>query len=315
MGRGWKIAIGIVGALVLVLTLNAIVTDRQAKPAGVNVPNGEIFALPGGDLQVVDEGPLARRARTGTETIVLIHCFTCAIDWWDRMRPLLERRHRVVAIDLLGHGGSGKPTSGYEMENQADLVAQALDRLRVRHATVVGHSLGGTVATALADRSPNLVDRLVIIDQAPNNDDYEREGLPFTARLTFTPVLGPMLWRVTPDFAVEDGLGAAFAPGYDVPAEFVEDFRRMTYTSYDASPAKENDYVADSPLDKRVRARAVPLLAIFGSEEQLYDPTKALAAYGAVPNAETALIDGAGHSPNVEKPARTAALVLAFAAR
>ncbi len=54
---------------------------------------------------------------------MLIHGFTCAIDWWDRMMPLLERRHRVVAVDLLGHGGSEKPSSGYSMENQAKLVA------------------------------------------------------------------------------------------------------------------------------------------------------------------------------------------------
>ena len=53
-------------------------------------------------MQVVEGGP-----RDG-EPIVLIHCFSCAIDWWDEMRPALERRHRVVLVDLLGHGGSRK---------------------------------------------------------------------------------------------------------------------------------------------------------------------------------------------------------------
>ena len=51
---------------------------------------------------------------------------------------------------------------------------------------------------------------------------------------------------------------------------------------------------------------------IFGSEDQIYDEDKALAAYDKVPGAETHLVDGAGHSPNVEKPGQTAALVLAF---
>ena len=46
------------------------------------------------------------------------------------------------------------------MDDQADLVAEALRRLGVRSATVVGHSLGGTVGTALAERSPHLVDRV-----------------------------------------------------------------------------------------------------------------------------------------------------------
>ncbi len=172
------------------------------------------------------------------------------------------------------------------------------------------------MATALAERHRELVARLVIVDQAPNDDDeYENEGLPVTARLTFIPVIGPALWRVTPDFAIKDGLGAAFAPGYDVPDAFVDDFRHQTYTSYDEAAAAETDYVDEESLDDRIRAAGVPLMAIFGAEEQIYEPEKALAAYAAVPGAQTALVQGAGHSPNVEKPARTAALVLGFASR
>ena len=119
---------------------------------------------------------------------------------------------------------------------------------------------------------------------------------------------------MTPDFAIKDGLGAAFAPGYDVPDAFVDDFRRMTYTSYDSSPDAEDDYSGEVPLDRRIAKTGTPLLAIFGADEQIYDPRKALAAYAALPGAVTALVPGAGHSPNVEKPAKTAALILAFAA-
>ncbi len=308
MRKAWKILIGVAVVLVVLVAVNALVTDAETKPAEVTVPGGRILQLQGGDLQVAEGGP-----RDGSP-IVLIHCFTCAIDWWDGMRPALERRHRVVAVDLLGFGGSEKPASGYSMEDQADLVAEALSRLEVEGATVVGHSLGGTVAVALAEQSPDLVARLVIVDQAPNNDDYERKGLPLTAELTFLPVLGPALWRVTPDFAVKDGLGAAFAPGYDVPDEFVEDFRRQTYTSYDESAPAEDDYVSEEPLDGRLRRAGVSLLAIFGADEQLYDPRKALAAYAALPRSRTRLVRGAGHSPNVERPALTAGLVLGFAA-
>src|ERR687892_346240 len=128
MGRGWKILIGVVAALAVLLVVNALVTGAETKPAGVTEPGGRIVSLPGGDLEVVEKGP-----RTGSP-IVLIHCFTCAIDWWDGMIPLLAREHRVVAIDLLGHGGSEKPSSGYSIENQADLVAGVLGRLGVRDA-------------------------------------------------------------------------------------------------------------------------------------------------------------------------------------
>jgi pimeloyl-ACP methyl ester carboxylesterase len=307
MGRGAKIAIGVVVALIVLLGLNALLVDGETKSAGVTIPGGRILDLPGAKIQVAEHGP-----RDGSP-IVLIHCFTCASDWWDAMLPALSREHRVVTVDLLGHGGSEKPGSGYDMPNQAKLVSEALERLRVSDAEVVGHSLGGTVATALAEDFPALVNRLVIVDQAPDNGFGP--GLPFTASLTFVPVMGEALWRVTPDFEVRDGLGAAFAPGYDVPDRFVEDFRRMTYTSYDESPAQENNYSDPIPLDKRIARAGVPLLAIFGAEDQIYDSRQALAAYAAVPGARTKLIAGSGHSPNVEKPAQTAALVLGFSAQ
>lgn len=306
MRRGWKIAIGVAVALVILLILNTIAVDNETKGADVTVRGGKILELPGGDVQVLDVGP-----RTGAP-IVLIHCYTCAIDWWDAMIPPLRREHRVVAIDLLGHGGSEKPGSGYEMENQASLVAQALSRLGVRRATVVGHSLGGTVATALTERSPDLVSGLVIVDQAP---DSSYGGLNLLARMTYLPVIGEAIWRTTPDALVKQGLKQAFAPGYDVPDEFVDDFRRMTFTSYDDAGGEEGDFTDERPLDERLEPTGVPLLVIFGSEDQIYDEDEALEAYRKIAGAQTELIDEAGHSPNVEKPARTASLVLGFAAR
>jgi pimeloyl-ACP methyl ester carboxylesterase len=137
-------------------------------------------------------------------------------------------------------------------------------------------------------------------------------GLGFTAELSTAPVIGPALWRVTPDSAIKDGLKVAFAPGYEVPDEFVDEFNRMTYTSYD-SDGEEGDYMDAKPLDRRIERTGTPLLAIFGAEDQLYESEAALAAYAKVPGAQTILIPGAGHSPNIEKPGRTAALVLRFA--
>jgi pimeloyl-ACP methyl ester carboxylesterase len=305
MRRGWKIVIGVVAALVVVLVVNTFVVNGETKSASVTVPGGRILDLPDGKLQVLERGP------RDASPIVLIHCFTCGIDWWDGMLPALERHHRVIAIDLLGHDGSEKPTSGYSMPDQADVVAEALRRLRVSAAEVVGHSLGGTVGTALTERHPDLVSRLVIVDQAPDKS-YEKD-FPVTGELLFWPVLGQALWQVTPDFAVKDGLGVAFAPGYDVPDRFVADFDRMTYTAYDESPQQERDYSDEMPLNRRIARAGVPLLAIFGAEDQIYDAPAALATYAKVPGARAVSIAGAGHSPNVEKPARIAALVLKFA--
>ena len=305
MGRGWKIAIGVVAAIVVLIGINALVTSAETKSAEVTEQDGRIVRLPGGEVEAIDVGPPDGRP------IVLVHCFTCAIDWWDGMIPRLARTHRVVAVDLLGHGGSEKPTSGYEIENQADLVAGVMGRFGVGEAMVVGHSLGGTVATALAERSPELVERVVIVDTAPTLEDGD---LGLLAKLAFQPAIGEALWRIKPDFSVRQGLEVAFAPGFEVPDAFVEDLKRMTYSAYKESPTESEDYSQEKGLDERMRESGKPLLVIMGAEEQIIDdPAARLAEYReTVPGVQTELIDGVGHSPNVEVPARTAALVLAF---
>jgi pimeloyl-ACP methyl ester carboxylesterase len=305
MRRGWKILIVVVAALAVLLALNALSIDHETKAASVSEPGGKILSLPGGDLEVVESGP------RDASPIVLIHCFTCAIDWWSRVTPLLNRKHRVIAVDLLGHGGSEKPRSGYSIPNQADLVAQALSRLGVRDAEVVGHSLGGGVAVALAQQSPQLVDRVVIIDTGPT---HEEGDLGLVAKLGFAPVIGEFFWRVKPDFAVKKGLEVAFAPGFDVPDEFVEDVDAMTFSSYDKSAGESEDYSQEEPLDQRMLETGKPLLVMMGAEEQIIDdPAARLAEYRrTVPGVRTELIAGSGHSPNVEKPAETAALILGF---
>jgi pimeloyl-ACP methyl ester carboxylesterase len=306
MGRGWKIAIGVTAALIALLLVNTLLVDGETKSAEVTVPGGRLLDLPGGEIQVAEGGP-----REGSP-IVLIHCFTCGIDWWDGMRPALERGHRVVAINLLGHDGSEKPADGYSIENQASLVAQALAKLGVRDAEVIGHSLGGPVSIALAEQAPRLVDRLVIIDSIPDSS-YGDVGL--IGELPFKPVLGQFLWRIKPDFSIEEGLEVAFAPGFSVPGAFVDDVKRMTYSAYTGSHDAYDDYTGERALPERVAATGKPVLAIMGAEEQIAkDPRAALAAYRVGdPGSQTRLIAGAGHSPNVEKPAETARLVLEFA--
>jgi pimeloyl-ACP methyl ester carboxylesterase len=306
MRRGWKILIGVVVLLIALLGLNALSVDHETKAAGVTEPGGKIVDLSGAKLEVVEEGP------RGGSPIVLIHCFTCAINYWSKMMPALARQHRVVAIDLLGHGGSEKPKSGYSVSNQADLIAQALAKLGIGDAEVVGHSLGGAVAVALAQQSPALVNRVVIVDTPPT---HEEGDLGLIAKLGFEPVIGEAFWRIKPDFAVRKGLEVAFAPGFKVPDEFVEDVDRMTFSAYDDSADGFDDYTKEEPLDRRMAQTGKPLMVVMGAEEQIVDqPAKRLAEYRAtVPGTKTKLISGAGHSPNVEKPAEMAGLVLGFA--
>ena len=311
MKRRWKILIGVLVGLAVLLVVNALVVDSETKDAEVTIDGGQIISLPGGDVQVLEEG-----GGTGAP-IVLLHCYSCSLHWWDGLAPLLAQNHRVIRIDLLGHGGSQKPSSGYAIDNQAGLVAGALDQLGVQGAVVVGHSMGFAVATALADRASQLVDRLVNIDEAPSEDMC---SLPLIAKLGYAPVLGEAIWRVTPNFAIKDGYADAFAPGYDLadgfpnPDQVVDDFHAMTYSSYKDAYEESKDYTDEATLDQRLSQIPVPLLSIFGDEDQICDPGPSQAAYAALPGAQAAEVKGAGHSPNVEKPEQTAALIEDFAA-
>ena len=224
-----------------------------------------------------------------------------------------KRDHRVIAVDLLGHGGSEKPGSGYTPPNQAKLVAEALEKLHVRDAEVVGHSLGGAVSVALAEQAPSLVNRVAIIDMPPDNSYGD---LGFIAGLAFQPILGEALWTIKPDFSdqgrpqgrLRARLRRARRLRRRRQAADLHRLRRIAQRTSTTSSANES-------LDRRMRATGKPLMVLMGAEEQIVnDPQRALGQYAnGDPGAETHLIAGAGHSPNVEKPAETARLILKFA--
>lgn len=315
MSRWLKIALGVIAALVVLLLINAIVVSNATKDAYVRDTGGRLVETSNGTLQVLEEGN-----PQGTP-IVLLHCDTCSMNWWQRIAPLLGRDHRVILVDLLGMGGSDKPGGGYAIDDQAAAVAEALAKLHVVGATVVGHSLGGSVATALAQQSPQLASRIVIIDQSAE-DGFGSEGL--SLKMTRWPVIGQGIARlvqIVPKSLIRDQYEQAFAPGFDISSGFenpeqpVDDLRAMTYTAYKDTVDAEQDFVGQEPLDQRLAAAHVPTMVIFGAEDQIYDAQEALARYRAnVPGIQTRLIPGAGHSPNVERPNLVAPLILSWAA-
>jgi pimeloyl-ACP methyl ester carboxylesterase len=294
--------LALLAVLVVLLAVNTVVMDRDTEPAKADV--GRVIDLPGGDVQVREDGP------RDAPNIVLLHGFACSIGWWEDMIPALARDHHVITFDLLGHGGSEKPREGYGMEDQARRVSAALDRLDVRRATIIGHSMGGAVGTALVELRRPLVASFVILDTGSDKSDGK---LPFTARLGFVPVLGEAIRRVVPDPMIRQGLESAFADGFDVPDRFVDDFRDMTYSSYDGSHDAVDAYREESGLAERLADERVPLLVVFGAEDEIAEPESAQ-DYRIVPGARIVLMDGAGHSPHVEKPRATARLIQNFLA-
>ena len=227
MRRGARIAIVVLVILAALLAVNTIVLDNETRDAEITVESGELVEVGSAvELQFVDRP--AEGTGTEGQPIVLLHCYACSTAWWDELVPLLNDGHRVITVDLIGHGGSEKPSSGYEITAQSAAVAELLNGLGVRGATVVGHSMGGFVATSLAEQASELVDRVVLIGSP---SDAEQSDLPFTAKLATAPVIGEAVWRLAPDSTIKSASSEAFAPGFSAEEAFPTIPTRWSRTS------------------------------------------------------------------------------------
>jgi pimeloyl-ACP methyl ester carboxylesterase len=101
--------------------------------------------------------------------VVMIHGWTCDGSDWAWLSAALVADHRVIVPDLRGHGRSAEG-DGYLPEDFAADIADLLRHLEVADALLVGHSLGGIVASVLAITHPTLVARLVLVDPAYGAD-------------------------------------------------------------------------------------------------------------------------------------------------
>jgi pimeloyl-ACP methyl ester carboxylesterase len=175
-------------AIVAILGIGATITavgvaqlERAHRSAGRFVP------VAGGRLHVVD---LAPARPTDAPPIVLLHGASGNLE--DQRLTLgtaLAGRHRVILVDRPGHGFSDRPGGQADASpaRQAALIAQALGRLGVSRAIVVGHSWSGALAAALALDFPERVAGLVLL--APVTHPWPG-GISWYNRLASTPVIG-----------------------------------------------------------------------------------------------------------------------------
>ena len=108
--------------------------------------------------------------------IVLLHGFLENQTMWQDLVPELSKKHRVITIDLLGHGESGCVGYVHSMEDNAEAVHSVLSKLRIRKAIFVGHSMGGYVALAFAELYPAVVKGLVLLNSTSKADSEERKA-------------------------------------------------------------------------------------------------------------------------------------------
>jgi pimeloyl-ACP methyl ester carboxylesterase len=96
--------------------------------------------------------------------LVALHGLSSSAHWYDLALPRLRSHFRCVAPDQRGHGLTDQPSTGYDWQTVATDVVEAMDRLGIQQAPVLGHSWGATVALQVAARYPQRVSHLVMIE-------------------------------------------------------------------------------------------------------------------------------------------------------
>ena len=253
-------------------------------------------------IQVCQDGPRDAPA------LLLIHGTAASLRSWDPMVPLLTGSHHVIRIDLPGCGRSARPDdandyTNYALPDQARRIGAVLDRLGIERVIVAGHSSGSAFATALAEQRPDLVTALAFINFGPNLAAYIAEDVE----------IGPVPWPDLSDEQLRRLMSSAFRPGYEIPQEYVDQFRDIDLHVFAATSHAVRAYLDERGLPERLVPLRKPLLVIFGDEDRRWRPSSA-AEYRAVPGATIEMLPGLGHSPNLEDPARTAMPLLAFTA-
>ena len=111
------------------------------------------------------------------DPLVLLHGFLENVDMWKDFIPQLSVNSKVICIDLLGHGKTECLGYIHSMEQMADAVFAVLDHLKIDKISCVGHSMGGYVALALAEKHEDLVLDLCLMNSTFEADDNERKIL------------------------------------------------------------------------------------------------------------------------------------------
>ena len=253
-------------------------------------------------------------------TVLLIHGI--GGDWrtWEPVLDGLARQHRVVAVDLPGHGGSAKGAGDYSLGSLASAFRDLGGALGIERATVVGHSLGGGVAMQFAYQFPERCERLVLVSSGGLGRDV---GLAL--RLATLPGSELFLSLTAPaarsliNLAARAGRALRLRPAYDAAfyartfatladpetrAAFLGTLRGVVGTAGQLVDARDRLYLAAH----------MPTLIVWGERDGVLPMDHAHAAHEAMPGSRLEIFEDGGHLPQFDDPHRFIDVVNDFVA-
>jgi pimeloyl-ACP methyl ester carboxylesterase len=254
-----------------------------------------------------DEGP-----RDDPAPLLLLHGTSSSLHTWEPWAQALKARRRVVRFDLPGFGLTGPftgespdyPAGRYGADIDARFTLALMDRLGLRRAVVVGHSLGGEVAWRLAVAAPDRVAALVLVDAI--GPPFAPGDMPLGWQLARLPVLNRLLDWVLPRELVAQGLAAIWGDPARVTPELVDrhfelalregNRRALVQRLQQLRPGADADRIA------QVRA---PTLLLWGGSDRLVRPSVGEDFARRIAGSRLVVLDGLGHVPQEEDAVRS----------
>ena len=280
----------IVGALALGITL----TDRTVPPTPAH--RAEV-------LQAGDSWVRALRAGTGDTTLVLVHGYGEHLLTWRSVIDPLAERYAVVAFDLPGFGASEKPPGPYTLSAMSGRVVDFLARWTRPPVILVGHSMGGEIATEVALDRPDLVQGLILIAPA---------GL----RIGLGPVSGQMgpaqataigAWEAARAF-----ITPLHDPGWLFESDVLASYDPATDPAYRNSTAKVLEQFDFRGIGPRFADLSQPTLVLWGADDPVIPVGVADSLAGVIPCHQLIRLDRTLHRPQFERPDTVVAVIKRF---
>jgi pimeloyl-ACP methyl ester carboxylesterase len=209
----------------------------------------------------------------------------------------LASDHRTYALDFWGFGDSGKQGVGYSVEDYIEMVDQFMERLGVWSASVLGHSMGGTVSLGLALECPERVERVAVV-----GSPIQGEGLALFLRLAARRLLASLAYRSPGVLPLgvrlfSPLLARDWKTWYRM---FERDLSRTTLESFHLSIAS----LYKTDLSPRLGEIRMPTLGIYGQRDRIVDPDQGEVLARGAPRADVCRFHRSGHFPMLDEPER-----------
>lgn len=238
--------------------------------------------------------------------IVLLHGYLETGEVWQPLENLLAATHRVLSVDLPGHGGSEVTGDPHTVEYMADAVRAVIRDSGEKKVLLAGHSLGGYVTLAFAEKYPELLTGYVLFHSHPFADSQEaiakRKREITLVRAGKKDIMYPS--SISMMFA-EQNLAK-------MPEALARSKEIASQNSAEGIIAMLNAMMARPSRSSLVESGALPLLWILGRHDLYFSPEKALGDIKIPGNGRVVILENSGHLGFVEETDLAAELINEF---